>query len=288
MLLVLMSAGGLIALVGFVLWCCKRKMTLCLTFDDGLKSHAEIAAPLLEEYGWRGAFNVPVGFIGKSVLDLTHAERQDLCVSADAGAFMTWGEVKGLIAKGHDVYPHAFRHKDIVDLLDAGRFDEATEEVKSAVACFAKAAGVRPRFFCSPHNSESKRAREIIRAQGVGLVNIARLNFGEPLPPSATKSISNHLKTAYYRGRQHVDIMIHGVSRETGGWRPFETTNDFRSFLDEVRALEKSGLIRVVGYGESHVCDDGSERMLETWDWVLRKTRRAVYKVLFWRKLSIG
>lgn len=36
-----------------------RPMTCCLTFDDGLKVHAEIAAPLLEKFGWRGTFNVP-------------------------------------------------------------------------------------------------------------------------------------------------------------------------------------------------------------------------------------
>ena len=38
-------------------------MTLCLTFDDGLKTHAEIAAPVLKARGWSGTFCVPTGIL---------------------------------------------------------------------------------------------------------------------------------------------------------------------------------------------------------------------------------
>ena len=38
-------------------------MTLCLTFDDGLKAHAEIAAPALKARGWSGAFCIPTGIL---------------------------------------------------------------------------------------------------------------------------------------------------------------------------------------------------------------------------------
>jgi peptidoglycan/xylan/chitin deacetylase (PgdA/CDA1 family) len=39
------------------------KPGLLLSFDDGLRSHADVAAPLLEKYGFPGWFNVPVGFV---------------------------------------------------------------------------------------------------------------------------------------------------------------------------------------------------------------------------------
>src|SRR5689334_16033696 len=36
---------------------------LLITFDDGLKSHAQVAAPLLEKYGFSGWFFVPTEFV---------------------------------------------------------------------------------------------------------------------------------------------------------------------------------------------------------------------------------
>lgn len=41
-----------------------RRPGLILSFDDGLRSHAEIAAPLLERYGFPGWFFIPVGLLG--------------------------------------------------------------------------------------------------------------------------------------------------------------------------------------------------------------------------------
>jgi hypothetical protein len=40
-----------------------EKPGLLLTFDDGLRTHADVVAPLLEKYGFTGWFNVPVGFV---------------------------------------------------------------------------------------------------------------------------------------------------------------------------------------------------------------------------------
>lgn len=36
---------------------------VCVTFDDGFKDNAEVAAPILEEYGLRGTFFVTTGFL---------------------------------------------------------------------------------------------------------------------------------------------------------------------------------------------------------------------------------
>jgi len=284
MFLALIFSCPLLLLAVFVLWCCLRKMSFCLTFDDGLKSHADIVAPLLEEHGWRGTFNVPVGMIGNDIASLTLAEQQDLCISKDAGSLMTWDDVKMLLAKGHCVYPHGYRHRDIVELIDAGRIDEADTEVSKSLAGFVSATGYRPEFFCSPHNSESNIVRKIVRKHGMGLLNVARLNFGEPIPPSSTKSLKHHIDNNFYRGNTHVDIMIHGISRATGGWRPFETINAFKTFLYEIKTLENSGRIKVVDYNESHVCDNGAHIWIERWAWLVRKTRRIVFKVLFRRK----
>lgn len=284
MYLALTFSCFILLLAVFALWCCLRKMTFCLTFDDGLKSHADIVAPLLEEYGWRGTFNVPVGMIGNGVASLTPAEQQDLCILSGVGSLMTWDDVKMLLARGHCVYPHAFRHRDIVGLIDAGRINEADAEVAKSLSGFVSVIGIRPNFFCSPHNSESQKAREIVRKYGMGWLNVARLNFGEPIPPSSTQSLTHHIDNNFFRGSIHVDVMIHGISRATGGWRPFETVGAFKAFLDELKALENSGRVKVVSYEDGHVCDNGSHLWLEKWMWAVRKTRRAVFWTLFRRR----
>jgi peptidoglycan/xylan/chitin deacetylase (PgdA/CDA1 family) len=40
-----------------------RRPGILLTFDDGLRSHADVVAPLLERYGFPGWFMVPVDFV---------------------------------------------------------------------------------------------------------------------------------------------------------------------------------------------------------------------------------
>ena len=40
------------------------RFTVALTFDDSLKDHLLIAAPMLEERGWRGTFCIVTDYDG--------------------------------------------------------------------------------------------------------------------------------------------------------------------------------------------------------------------------------
>ena len=53
-------------------------MRVTLTFDDSLKDHLLIAAPLLEERGWRGTFNLVTDWIGKDERHLTWDDVREL------------------------------------------------------------------------------------------------------------------------------------------------------------------------------------------------------------------
>ncbi len=55
-----------------------RRPGLILSFDDGLRSHVEIAAPLLERYGFTGWFFIPVGLLGSRQNDTDHMTVEDL------------------------------------------------------------------------------------------------------------------------------------------------------------------------------------------------------------------
>lgn len=279
---VLMMLALLIAVFTlFAVWSCLRRVTFCLTFDDGLKMHYTIAASLLEEYGWRGAFNVPTGLIGLSYEDLSSTERSDLCVDENSMGFMTWEEVNDLLQRGHDVFPHAHRHRDIVNLIRVAGFAEAKKEILDSANCYLNRTGVRPVYFCLPHNTETPEARNLIHKCGMQWVNVARLNFGERRPPGATISVAEHVARQYYAGRTHIDIMIHGITRASGGWRPFENEKEFRTFLDDVRKLEDAGRIRVVRYSDSHVKYDWLYPLSSRICWLSAKIRRVVFKVTY-------
>ncbi|MFN2399733.1 MAG: polysaccharide deacetylase family protein [Gemmatimonadaceae bacterium] len=55
-----------------------RRPGLILSFDDGLRSHAEIVAPLLERYGFPGWFFIPVGLLGSRQNSTDHMTVEDL------------------------------------------------------------------------------------------------------------------------------------------------------------------------------------------------------------------
>lgn len=63
-----------------------------ITFDDGHVSHHRYAAPLLEEFGFRGIFFVTAGWIGVRE------------------GFMNWNEVEELARRGHVVQSHGWSH----------------------------------------------------------------------------------------------------------------------------------------------------------------------------------
>ena len=74
-------------------------MRVVLSFDDSLKDHLLIAAPMLEERGWRGVFNVVTDWVGK---DDRH---------------LTWDDVRELLRRGHEVrrQTRARRRRDETD-----------------------------------------------------------------------------------------------------------------------------------------------------------------------------
>lgn len=58
---------------------------------------------------------------------------------------------------------------------------------------------------------------------------------------------------AYGERGEVVGVMVHGVVRAEGGWRPFEDAAAFRRFLEAIRAEESAGRVRVVDYAEGHL-----------------------------------
>ena len=106
----------------------KPKPGLIISFDDGLRSHAEVAAPLLEEFGFTGWFFLPYEFLDtpeedqrKFALDHRITLEEDLPGPRVA---MTWDQARAL-QENHVVGCHTASHCRLESsLTDAQRSHE--------------------------------------------------------------------------------------------------------------------------------------------------------------------
>ena len=89
-------ASLLLALTGFAS-SARADTVVSLTFDDGIASQLDAAA-MLEAHGMRGTFYINSGNI------------------ASKAYFMTWSQLDGLAAAGHEIAGHTIDHKRLTDL----------------------------------------------------------------------------------------------------------------------------------------------------------------------------
>ena len=107
---------------------------LILTFDDGLRSHADVVAPLLEQFGWTGWFMVPVAFVDtppEEQVDFAaaHSIGHKNHVYDDARIALSWDDVRALSGK-HVVGCHTWNHTRLADSLDAAALEEEIPRAK--------------------------------------------------------------------------------------------------------------------------------------------------------------
>lgn len=89
------------------------KPGLILSFDDGLRSHAEVVAPALEELGLTGWFMVPVGFVDTPI-EAQRRYARDHQIQAETfdgedRIAMSWDELRQLDGR-HVVGCHTYDH----------------------------------------------------------------------------------------------------------------------------------------------------------------------------------
>jgi peptidoglycan/xylan/chitin deacetylase (PgdA/CDA1 family) len=90
------------------------KPGLIITFDDGLRSHYEVAAPLLEKHGFQGWFFVPIGMLLTPPAEQPMAAEYRLVLHAydtsqDPRVFMTVEQLREL-SRRHIVGCHTANH----------------------------------------------------------------------------------------------------------------------------------------------------------------------------------
>lgn len=198
-----------------------------LTFDDSLKDHLLIAAPLLEAHGWRGTFNIVTDWVGAG------------------DRFLSWGDVRELVRRGHEIATHTKTHRNLLKLLK----DEGEAAVRRELAvsrdAIADATGFTPRFMCPPFLAQSEETARLCRAECLRQMIACRINFGQGAEGKTRAKIASRLT----RGVCRLDLMHHGLSAEGfGGWKPFRDRAAFERHLNDIAALEREGKIIVTDY----------------------------------------
>lgn len=116
-----------------------RGAAILLSFDDGERSNYDVAAPLLEEFGFTGWFFVSSGRVRGGMPGGLTADGE-----AD-DRYMSHAEMRDLIARGHVVGCHTHSHVRLRDTLGSERFDD---EIRQSRARLQAALGDPIVDFC--------------------------------------------------------------------------------------------------------------------------------------------
>ena len=202
-------------------------MRVVLSFDDSLKDHLLIAAPMLEERGWRGVFNIVTDWIGK---DDRH---------------LAWDDVRELLRRGHEVATHTASHQNLVAMLEAGGTNEVKRQFAASRDVIFEKTGFVPRYMCSPFVKQNAETARLCREEALEQMSVRRVEFGGSNQDTTEKVLEGLIAQKCVRA----DLHHHGVSAENhGGWDSFTNAAKFAAHLDKIACLEKTGKIRVTDY----------------------------------------
>ncbi|MFO0953064.1 MAG: polysaccharide deacetylase family protein [Isosphaeraceae bacterium] len=181
-----------------------------LTFDDSVKSHAQVARPLLKKYGFGATFFITEGF---------H-------FPTDKTNYMTWEEIRGLHDDGFEVGNHTRDHMGVTP-ANLSKLEEQLAGIDQKCA----AAGIpKPVSFAWPGNALTPQALEILKAHGI---RFARRGGAPEYPYDRGQGF------AYEPGKDHPLLVP-----SAGDARPNWTLDDLKRAV----AQAKDGRIAVLQF----------------------------------------
>jgi peptidoglycan/xylan/chitin deacetylase (PgdA/CDA1 family) len=123
---------------------------LAITFDDGYRGNATIAAPILESYGQHACFFVTTRFIGTDQVPWWDSEKKIQT------RWMTWDQVRSLHATGHDVGSHTETHPDLGVIPK----DDARREIGEGSSRLDSELGEHSGLFSYPFGGRKNMSEE--------------------------------------------------------------------------------------------------------------------------------
>jgi len=203
-----------------------KRPCFTLTFDDGLKGHLAVAAPILAKYRFTGCFCIVTGEVG-------------------APGRLTWDDIRELKRLGHEIASHTVTHQSLVKLLQEKGEAAVRDEIVRSRDAIADAIGEAPVFLCHPFMARNDKVDAIIRECGMKPFCGARCNNGSATTPEVFASRLDDWAKSRLR---NIDLLFHGVSAETGGYSPIATAADFEAMIRELRERRDRDNVEVVSY----------------------------------------
>ncbi len=216
----------------------KASRQLEITFDDGHRSQIEHAAPLLEQFGMRGTFFVPAGWVSAR----SHSA--------------SWDDLKALVRSGHTIGSHGQTHTLLTSCSQAVLAAELSSSRKTledrlgcsirsisapggrwnaTVARACLAAGYRQLYTSQPGSASVRSSFEQHEPQGQ-LMIVGRLVVRRRMPLSTVSSyvagewlVTTHQR-AEYQMKETLKRMLGDAGYQTI-WRrllrsPIERSED--------------------------------------------------------------
>jgi peptidoglycan/xylan/chitin deacetylase (PgdA/CDA1 family) len=124
--------------------------SLAITFDDGYRGNATIAAPILERHGQSACFFVTTQYVDSDHVPWWDAEKKIQT------KWMTWDQVRALRAAGHDIGSHTQTHPDLGVIPK----DEARREIGGGASRLDAELGEHSGLFAYPFGGRKNMSEE--------------------------------------------------------------------------------------------------------------------------------
>ncbi len=196
------------------------------TFDDGLQAHADIAAPMLHDFGFRGTFYVVAGLARQHKSDPVFPSLRARHFRFGEAA-ISWDEIRHLRDLGMEIGNHSMTHTFLNKIKSDA---ELEDQVNHAAALITENLGQPPVTFAFPYNEYTPHCKEVVLRHHLAV----RENWTDFGGANFNTQTANALVDNAVRNHNWFVPMIHGID---GGFLPL-SSRVFREHLAYVKTLE--------------------------------------------------
>lgn len=184
------------------------------TFDDGLAEHYTLAAPQLEQRGFRGTFFINGSKVNKDERHIKDTTR------------VTWPQLKEMAEKGHEISNHGWAHRNFAKFP----FEVLKEDILKNDSAIYAHVGVMPRTYAYPNNTKQGEAMAFVARNRVG----TRLKQRSVRSKRTARDLEKWMETLIKTGDWGVG-MTHGL---TYGYDAFGNPQRLWEHWEQVKANE--------------------------------------------------
>ena len=184
------------------------------TFNDGLAEHYTLAAPQLEQRGFRGTFFINGSKVNKDERHIKDTTR------------VTWPQLKEMAEKGHEISNHGWAHRNFAKFP----FEVLKEDILKNDSAIYAHVGVMPRTYAYPNNTKQGEAMAFVARNRVG----TRLKQRSVGSKRTARDLEKWMETLIKTGDWGVG-MTHGL---TYGYDAFGNPQRLWEHWEQVKANE--------------------------------------------------